>query len=137
MRYDSTAGLDAKQLTELISRVWQIAAGRGETSGRPGLLNICEQVVVTLVLLRQNVNKMTIADMFGAGTGDMNTPNYRSVATTSCNDQLQRPYDSARRLAYPRGISRLGPAGNGDREGSSVRAWSGVCFDGADARMAG
>ncbi|PPI47991.1 helix-turn-helix domain-containing protein, partial [Rathayibacter tritici] len=65
MRYDSTTGLDAEQLTELICRIWQIVAGRGEISGRPVLLNIREQVVMTLILLRQNVNQATIADMFG------------------------------------------------------------------------
>ncbi|PPI10449.1 transposase, partial [Rathayibacter tritici] len=30
MRYDSTTGLDAEQLTELICRIWQIVTGRGE-----------------------------------------------------------------------------------------------------------
>lgn len=39
--------------------------GKGERSGRPGLLNIRVQVVVTLNLLRQNVNQTTVADMFG------------------------------------------------------------------------
>ncbi|PPI47298.1 transposase, partial [Rathayibacter tritici] len=29
------------------------------------LLNIREQVVMTLIILRQNVNQATIADMFG------------------------------------------------------------------------
>ncbi|NRD10166.1 transposase family protein, partial [Rathayibacter agropyri] len=52
-------------MTELISRIWQIVAGRGEMPGRPALVNIREQVVVTLILLRQNVNQMTLADMFG------------------------------------------------------------------------
>ncbi|AND17820.1 transposase family protein [Rathayibacter tritici] len=65
MRYDSTTGLDAEQLTELICRIWQIVTGRGEISGRPVLLSIREQVVMTLILLRQNVNQTTIADMFG------------------------------------------------------------------------
>ncbi|PPG21841.1 transposase [Rathayibacter toxicus] len=65
MRYGSTIGVNPEQLTELVSRIWQIVSGRSGMSGRPVRLTIREQVVATLIVVRHTVNQATIADMFG------------------------------------------------------------------------
>ncbi|WP_219813114.1 transposase family protein, partial [Rathayibacter rathayi] len=65
MRYDSTTGLDSEQITELVSRIWQIVQSRPASAGRVAILNLREQVVVTVMLVRQNLNQMTVGDLFG------------------------------------------------------------------------
>lgn len=64
MRYQSTTGLHDDDITELVARVHQILAGR-DISLRGHRLGLFKQVVVTLILLRQNMSQMVVADMFG------------------------------------------------------------------------
>ncbi len=63
MRYESTTGLDADQVQELVARIHQILPDSPQ--GRPPLLGLYQRVVLTLVLLRQNLNQMAVADWFG------------------------------------------------------------------------
>lgn len=64
MRYQSTTGLSADQIEELVVRIWQIAAPSRKL-GRPPALGLYRMVVVTLVLIRQNLNQMAVGDLFG------------------------------------------------------------------------
>ncbi|AND17338.1 transposase family protein [Rathayibacter tritici] len=63
MRYNSTTGLDSEQITELVSRIWQIMQSRATSTGRVATLNLREQIIVTLVLVRQNLNQMAVSDL--------------------------------------------------------------------------
>lgn len=63
MRYHSTTGLDHEQITELVARVAHVV-GPGPDTGRPPSLGLYRQVVMTLTLLRQNLNQMAIGDLF-------------------------------------------------------------------------
>jgi DDE superfamily endonuclease/Helix-turn-helix of DDE superfamily endonuclease len=65
MRYESTTGLSDELLEELQTRVEQICSSCVELSGRPTLMSIRSQVLLTLVLLRQNISQMFAADIFG------------------------------------------------------------------------
>jgi hypothetical protein len=65
MRYQCTTGLDSGQLNELISRIRQVEESRPCGNGRPMLLDLHDQVVMVLMMLRQNPNQMTVADIFG------------------------------------------------------------------------
>lgn len=65
MRYQSTTGLDSDQITELVSRIHQVRAGRPRGRGRPPALGLYRQVVLVLVLLRQNMTQAVAADLFG------------------------------------------------------------------------
>ena len=64
MRYQSTTGLAADQIEELVARIWQIARPDAKR-GRPPTLGLYRMVVVTLILVRQNLNQMAVADLFG------------------------------------------------------------------------
>jgi hypothetical protein len=64
LRYQSTTGLAADQIQELVARIWQIIQP-GKKCGRPSSLGLYRQVVVTLILVRQNLNQMAVGDMFG------------------------------------------------------------------------
>ncbi|PWJ59159.1 DDE superfamily endonuclease, partial [Rathayibacter iranicus NCPPB 2253 = VKM Ac-1602] len=64
MSYKSTTGLDSEQITELVSRIWQITQSRATSTGRAAILNLREQVIITLVLVRQNLNQMAVGDLF-------------------------------------------------------------------------
>ncbi len=64
MRYQSTTGLHRDDIDELAIRVRQILTGRG-ISLRAHRLGLYQQVLVTLILLRQNMSQMVVADMFG------------------------------------------------------------------------
>nr|WP_272914898.1 transposase family protein [Rathayibacter iranicus] len=46
-------------------RIFQILSGRPSLPGRPPLLNLREQVIVTLLLSRQNMNQAAVADLYG------------------------------------------------------------------------
>ncbi|MWV75991.1 transposase, partial [Rathayibacter rathayi NCPPB 2980 = VKM Ac-1601] len=65
MRYDSTTGLSSGQVTELVARIFQILSGRSSLPGHPAVLNLRKQVIVTLLLLRQNLNQAAVADLHG------------------------------------------------------------------------
>ena len=65
MRYQCTTGLDSEQVNELVSRIRQVEESRPCRNGRPVLLDLEDQVVMVLVMLRQNPNQMTVADLFG------------------------------------------------------------------------
>lgn len=64
MRYQSTTGLAADQIQELVERVWQVRQPVREC-GRPMRLGLYRQVVLTLVLVRQNMSQSAVGDMFG------------------------------------------------------------------------
>ncbi|PPG67731.1 transposase [Rathayibacter rathayi] len=65
MRYDSTTGLSSGQVTELVARIFQILSGRSSLPGRPAVLNLRKHVIVTLLLLRQNLDQAAVADLHG------------------------------------------------------------------------
>jgi hypothetical protein len=65
LRYESTTGLDHDQIEELVARIWQIAAATASGRGRPTTLGLYRSVLVTLVLLRQNLSQTLVADWFG------------------------------------------------------------------------
>lgn len=66
MRYHSTTGLTDDQITEIVARVAQVAPPRDRgDGGRPPVLGLHRQVVLTLMLLRQNLPQTVAADMFG------------------------------------------------------------------------
>jgi hypothetical protein len=63
LRYESTTGLDHAQIQELVARIHQVLP---ETRhGRRLLLGLYRRVVLTLVLLRQNLNQAAVGDLFG------------------------------------------------------------------------
>ncbi len=64
MRYHSTTGLSREQITELVARVAQVVGPRS-TTGRPPELGLHRQVVMVLMLLRQNLTQYVIAYVFG------------------------------------------------------------------------
>ena len=65
MRYQSTTGLNSDQIDELVDRIEEIECGRKSGHGRPVVVDLYGQVVIALVLLRQNLNQMAVADLFG------------------------------------------------------------------------
>ncbi|RRD50839.1 transposase [Arachnia propionica] len=64
MRYDSTTGLPVDVIQEIVARVWDVAQGRGLDLTRHKI-KLYRQVVICLILLRQNMSQMVIADMVG------------------------------------------------------------------------
>lgn len=64
MRYQSTTGLPAHVIYEIVTRVHDVAQGRGLDFSRHKI-KLYRQVVISLMLLRQNISQMVIADMFG------------------------------------------------------------------------
>jgi DDE superfamily endonuclease/Helix-turn-helix of DDE superfamily endonuclease len=65
LRYESTTGLDRDQIEELVARIWQVTAPTATGRGRPAVLGLYRSVLVTLVLLRQNLSQTLVADWFG------------------------------------------------------------------------
>lgn len=63
LRYQSTTGLDADDIQELVARIWQIIGPCGK-GGRPPILGLYRKVFLTLILVRQNLNQTTVADLF-------------------------------------------------------------------------
>jgi hypothetical protein len=55
MRYQSAVGLNRDEIGEVVSRVFQVLAGRPGGGGRPPSLGLYRQVVLVLMYLRQNV----------------------------------------------------------------------------------
>ncbi len=64
MRYQSTTGLATDQIEELVARIWQITQS-DRKRGRPPVLGLYRMVVVTLTLVRQNLNQMAVGDLSG------------------------------------------------------------------------
>lgn len=64
MRYQSTTGLAADLIEELVARIWQIVQHRTERSWPP-TVGLYRAVVITLVYVRQNLNQAAIGDLFG------------------------------------------------------------------------
>lgn len=68
MCYDSTTGLLSVQITELVACVSQVMDSRSQPSkgvgGRPTALGLYPQIVLVLVLLRQNIIQSVAADLF-------------------------------------------------------------------------
>lgn len=64
MRYQSTTGLAAEQIDELVVRIWQISQTR-ETQAWPPAVGLYRAVVLTLVYVRQNLNQAAVGDLFG------------------------------------------------------------------------
>ena len=64
MRYQSTTGLDEDKLADIIDRVTDIFHSRGIDFSRHAL-NVKEQVIFTLSLLRNSLAQMFIADLSG------------------------------------------------------------------------
>lgn len=65
LRYQSTTGLDTGQIEELVARIWQVLASRPKRWGRPPLVGLYRSVVVTLMMIRSNLNQTTVADVIG------------------------------------------------------------------------
>lgn len=64
MRYESTTGLAADQIEELVARIWQIVQCR-EGHVWPPVVGLYRAVVLTLVYVRQNMSQATVGDLFG------------------------------------------------------------------------
>ncbi|QIZ37813.1 transposase family protein [Saccharopolyspora sp. ASAGF58] len=64
MRYQSTTGLAADQIEELVVRIWQIVQCRGKQPW-PLTVGLYRAVVITLVYVRQNLNQAAVGDLFG------------------------------------------------------------------------
>lgn len=65
MRYQSTTGLDHTQIRELTTRIQHILPTPTTPRGRPPALSIHRSVLLTLILLRQNLPQTLAADLFG------------------------------------------------------------------------
>lgn len=65
LRYQSTMGLNRDQIEELVTRVWQMLSCRPARRGRRPAVGLHRSVVLTLVLLRSNLNQATLADLEG------------------------------------------------------------------------
>lgn len=64
MRYQSTTGLAADQIEELVARVWQIVWCR-EWQVWPPVVGLYRAVLITLVYVRQNLNQAAVSGLFG------------------------------------------------------------------------
>ncbi|WP_181026568.1 helix-turn-helix domain-containing protein [Rathayibacter rathayi] len=61
-----------------MARIFQILSRRPSLPGRPPLLNLREQVIATLLLLRQNMNRAAVADLYGVSQATVSRI-YRSI----------------------------------------------------------
>lgn len=77
MRYESTTGLSDAETDELVSRIEQIAECRDRQLWPP-TVELRTAVVMTLMYVRQNLNQMTVGDMFGASQSTVSRV-YRSI----------------------------------------------------------
>jgi hypothetical protein len=64
LRYQSTTGLAADQIEELVVRVWRMVRCRTKCTWPPSV-GVYRAVVMTLVYVRQNLNQAAIGDLFG------------------------------------------------------------------------
>lgn len=62
MCYQSTTGLAADQIEELVARIWQIAQCHEEQLWPPGV-GLYRAFVLTLVYVRQNLNQTAVSDL--------------------------------------------------------------------------
>ena len=113
MRYQSTTGLDSDQVDELVWRVHQVLSGRAGASGRPALLGLYRQVVLVLVLVRQNLTQAVAGDMFGVSQPTVSRI-YRAllpvIEQVTCLHQPPVPEVFARRVVLVDGTDI--PTGN-------------------------
>jgi hypothetical protein len=65
LRYQSTTGLDHDGIQELVARIHQVVGTTQRRTGRPPALGLYRSVLLTLVLLRQNLTQTLAADWFG------------------------------------------------------------------------
>jgi DDE superfamily endonuclease/Helix-turn-helix of DDE superfamily endonuclease len=64
LRYQSTTGLAADQIEELVARIWQIVQCHEEQLW-PRTVGLYRAVILTLVYVRQNLNQAAVGDLFG------------------------------------------------------------------------
>jgi hypothetical protein len=64
LRYQSTTGIAADQIDELVARIWQISQTH-EKQAWPPIVGLYRAVVITLVYVRQNLNQAAVGDLFG------------------------------------------------------------------------
>jgi hypothetical protein len=64
LRYQSTTGLTADQIEELVVRVWQIVQCH-KTQAWPPIVGLYRAIALTLVYVRQNLNQAAVGDLFG------------------------------------------------------------------------
>ena len=62
MRYQSTTGFPADVIWEIVTRVHDVTQGQGVDFAQHRI-KLYQQVVICLMLLRQNISQMVIADM--------------------------------------------------------------------------
>lgn len=65
MRYQSTTGLDHDRIRELVTRIEQVLKPTQPRTGRPPALDLHRSVLLTLLLLRQNLAQTVAADLLG------------------------------------------------------------------------
>ncbi|NUS64695.1 MAG: transposase [Saccharothrix sp.] len=65
MRYQSTTGLDHDRIRELVARIAQVLEPTQRRTGRPPALDLHRSVLLTLLLLRQNLAQTVAADLLG------------------------------------------------------------------------
>lgn len=68
MRYKYMTGYEEQEIQEIVDAIDDLLAARGDlpaTTGRPPVLDLFDQVVVTLILARQNVTQELVAGWFG------------------------------------------------------------------------
>ncbi len=65
MRYQPTLGLDDAQVEELVGRIEQVLETRPRPPVMPKILDLQVQVEIVLLIVRQNVTQMLVADLFG------------------------------------------------------------------------
>jgi hypothetical protein len=64
LRYQSTTGLAAEEIEELVARIWQIVCCN-QKQAWPPTVGLYRAVVLTLVYVRQNLNQAAVGDLFG------------------------------------------------------------------------
>ena len=77
LRYQSTTGLTADQIEELVARIWQIVHCKEERAW-PSSVGLYRAVVLTLVYVRQNLNQAAVGDLFGVSQSTVSRV-YRGV----------------------------------------------------------
>lgn len=82
MRYQSTTGLAHDDILELVERIYQILVGRGISLDWHAL-GLFRQVVVTLVLLRQNISQTAAGDLIGVSQPTVSRI-YRRIVPLLC-----------------------------------------------------
>jgi len=65
MRYDSTLGLSGTQLVELHDRLCEMLESGGRPKEMPKVLDVWEQMVIALLIARQNMSQTLLGDLHG------------------------------------------------------------------------